>query len=104
MEGKHVRLLLDNSTAVACIAKMGTSHSPLCTALIFELWNWCIPRNIWLSTAHIPGRLNTAADQESRKMNFDAEWKLNHDYLADCLAKFKFEPSIDLFAFRVNSR
>ena len=104
VEGKHVRLLLDNSTAVACIAKMGTSHSPLCNALIFELWNWCIPRNIWLSTAHIPGRLNTAADQESRKMNFDAEWKLNHDYLADCLAKFKFEPSIDLFASRVNSQ
>ena len=104
LEGKHVRIMLDNSTAVACIAKMGTSHSKLCNELIFELWNWCIPRNIWLSTAHIPGKLNTAADEESRKINFDAEWKLNPTILVDCLSKFDFVPDIDLFASRVNAQ
>ena len=27
--------------------------------------------------AHIPGKENTAADSECRKVNFDSEWKLN---------------------------
>ena len=83
---------------------MGTSHSMACNNLVFDIWNWCIPRNIWLSTAHIPGRLNTAADSESRKINSDSEWKLNSKMLKGALDEFKFSPDIDFFASRVNAQ
>ena len=41
IQGKHVRLLLDNSTAVACINKMGTSHSVDCNFYHhnYDLWS-----------------------------------------------------------------
>ena len=51
----HVRILTDNTTAIAVLNHMGTSHSDPCNRLGKEIWEWCIDRNIWLSAAHIPG-------------------------------------------------
>ena len=101
---KHVRLLLDNSTAVACINNMGTSHSDSCNDLTFCIWQWCIAREVWLSAAHIPGKENTAADEESRKINVDGEWKLNSTVLEEALLQLQVSPSIDLFASRINTQ
>ena len=42
-----------------------------------EIWFWCIGRNLHLATAHIAGRLNTEADEMSRKTNEDLEWSLS---------------------------
>ena len=97
-----MRLLLDNSTAVACINKMGTSHSVLCNQLTFSIWDWCIENNIWISAAHIPGKDNSRADAESRNINLDGEWMLNSNFLEEALEKLQFFPNIDLFASRIN--
>ena len=97
-----MRLLLDNSTAVACVNKMGTSHSVDYNLLTFNLWIWCKERNIWVSAAHIPGKDNKAADAQSRKINLDAEWKLNPNFLSEALEVLNFEPNVDLFASRIN--
>ena len=102
LRGFHVRTLLDNATAVCCINKMGTSHSILCNQLTLDLWSWCIDRNIWISAAHLPGKDNKVADAESRKINLDAEWKLNSNVLAEALKVLDFFPKIDLFASRLN--
>ena len=99
---KHVRLLLDNSTAVACINKMGTSHSLACNQVTYLMWMWCIKRQIWISAAHIPGKENKVADAESRKINLDAEWKLNHNFLEQAMEELQFSPKLDLFASRLN--
>lgn len=101
---KHVRLLLDNTTAIACIENFGTSHSESCNELTFCIWQWCQARQIWLSVAHIPGKDNTAADQESRKLNLDTEWQLHTVELKSALAQLQVSPSIDLFASRLNKQ
>ena len=101
---KHVRLMSDNMTTVACINKMGTSHSYSCNAITKQIWDWCIMHNIWLSAAHIPGVDNTDADGESRKINMDAEWQINPGVLKDVFDSFQFCPSIDLFASRINKQ
>ena len=62
----HIRLMIDNTTAVAVINHMGTSHSSPLNKLTKEIWLWCIPRNIWLSAAHIAGKCNIQAELESR--------------------------------------
>ena len=66
LEGKYVRVMIDNITAVTALAHMGTSHSVLCNNLARLIWDWCIEHNIWLSTAHIPGELSVLADNKSR--------------------------------------
>ena len=81
ISNKHARLLLDNSTAVA-INNMVTSHSVTRNQMAFSIWQWCV----WVSAAHIPGKENTAADAESRKINVDAEWKLDKAVLEQAFA------------------
>ena len=60
-EGKHVEVMIDNTTTVSTLAHMGTSHSSFCNNLARIIWDWCLDHNIWLSTAHIPGKFNVLA-------------------------------------------
>ena len=101
VKDKHVRILVDNTTAVACINHMGTSHSDECNMMAQMTWQWCIQENVWLNAAHVPGRLNKAADAESRNLNSDAEWKLNErNFSTPSHAK----STTDLFASRLNNQ
>ena len=40
----HVRLMIDNTSAVSIISHMGISHSVKCNALAKTVWEWCIER------------------------------------------------------------
>ena len=104
ISGKHVRLMLDNTNAISWINKMGTSHSESGNRLTFTVWEWCRKRGVWISAAHIPGVLNTEADEESRKINTDSEWKLDSRVLQSTLTQLKFTPSVDLLASRLNAQ
>ena len=101
---QHVRLMIDNTTAVCCINKMGTSHSDACNDITHAIWSWCVHNNTWISAAHIPGTLNTEADHESRRINTDAEWMLDKTSLLDACMQLCASPDIDLFASRVNNQ
>lgn len=87
LEGKHVQVMIDNTTAVTTLAYMGTSHSPLCDNLAHLIWDWCIDHKIWLSTAHIPGKLNVLSDKESGNTNVGTERALNQRVCYDAIAK-----------------
>lgn len=100
----HIRAYLDNTTAIAVINHMGTSHSPQSNTLGKTIWEWCIARNIWLSAAHIPGVDNTIADSESRSTNIHTEWMIDRSILKSTLTQFGFQPNIDIFATRLNAQ
>lgn len=65
--------MIDNTTAVTTLAHLGTSHSVLCNNLARLMRDWCIENNIWLSTAHIPGKVNVLADNEPRNTHIGTE-------------------------------
>ena len=98
----HIRLRIDNTTAIAVINHMGTSHSANCNKLAKSIWDWCVTRNIWLSAIHIPGIENVTADKESRKINVNTEWMIDRSILLDTLQTLDFLPEVDLFASRIN--
>ena len=98
----HVRLEIDNTTAVVVINHMGTSHSEQLNTLSNEIWAWCISRNLWISAAHIAGKSNVEADHESRQHQTTTEWMLNKTVLSQALESLQFTPEIDLFASRLN--
>ncbi|GFN81890.1 hypothetical protein PoB_000839600 [Plakobranchus ocellatus] len=77
----HIRIYLDNTTAVAYINKIGTSKSDKLDNIGQQIWQVCTGKHLWLSAAHIPGTQNTIADSESRNINEDAEWMLNESLL-----------------------
>jgi hypothetical protein len=73
----HVKLLMDNTAAVAYINKMGGTHSQVLSNLALDLWEWCIHNNVEVSAQHLPGHLNIRADRESRLLPDSSDWKLN---------------------------
>ena len=38
LSGKHVKIMIDNTSAVAQINNMGTCHSEECNSLVLQIW------------------------------------------------------------------
>ena len=102
--GSHIKILSDNSATVGALNNMGSARSPELDAAIKESWDWALQRDIWLSAAHIPGKLNVEADEESRKTESRLEWKLNEDLFTETVTNLSFTPTVDLFASRINKQ
>lgn len=79
MGGRHVRVMIDNTTAVASLNHMGTSHSRECNIVSILIWDLCVTHKIWLPTAHIPGKSNVLADIEFRRSLGGSERIVNCD-------------------------
>ena len=59
----HIRLRIDNVTAVTYINNMGGTKSRICNLIANEIWTSSIDRNIWLSGEHLPGSKNVLVDE-----------------------------------------
>ena len=97
----HIRLQMDNTTAVAYINMMGATQSSTLLNMVCSLWQWCLQRGITLSAEHLPGVHNTTVDASSRTFHSSAEWQVlpsvfrrNNTLLGPC--------QVDLFATRLN--
>ena len=97
----HVKIYLDNTTAVAYINHMGGSHAEQCNTFAQDIWEFCRQRNLWITAAHLPGHLNVSADAKSRVFDDKTEWKLNTNVFQEIVSTFVV-PEIDLFASRLN--
>ena len=75
----HIRLMIDNTTAVIGINKKASCKANL-HKVIKAIWVWALERNIWLSAVHIPGVENVDADFESRNASSSAEWCLDRHF------------------------
>jgi len=95
----HVLLKLDNSTAVAYVNHQGGIHLKSCNILAKSIWAYAVEKNIWLSTAHVPGVKNNIADKCSRVFYDNKEWSLNANVCEKLCKQFE-NPKVDLFASR----
>ena len=80
---------------------MGSTKSETCNNIASRIWNFCIENKLWVSAAHIPGKKNIEADQQSRILQDVTEWKLHPELFHKIVDKFGV-PDIDLFASRIN--
>ena len=104
LNNKHVRLKIDNTTAVAAINNMGTNHSVKCNKVASDIRSTCMAKNIWISAERIAGKCNEAVDRQSREINTDTEWLLNSTLLNKALDKLQAHPDIDMFVSRLNNQ
>ena len=93
----HVKLLMDNTSAVAYINKMGGTHSQTLANLVVALWNWRLKHQIHVSAEHLPAVLNLRADRESREVTDPSNWKLDPTLFQALLQKWG-PLDVDLFA------
>ena len=94
---KHIKIMIDNMTAVSYINHMRGSKSMACNSISREIWKWAETHKIWISAAHIPGVENTLADEHSRNFNDPTEWSLSVSIFKEITNTF-VAPHIDLFA------
>ena len=99
----HVKMFMDNQTAIAYVNNMGGITSEKCDLLANTIWSWCIQRNIWITACYVPGKENRTADRMSRKFDDQIEWMLNKSVFNQIENKWG-TPTLDLFASRLNKQ
>lgn len=98
-----ILLMVDNTTTLAYINKMGGVRFSGLHELACELWDWCEVRRLWVYATYIPSEENVEADRSSRIDNSDAEWELA-DYAYEVITENFGKLEIDLFASRINTK
>ncbi|XP_044598715.1 uncharacterized protein LOC123274959 [Cotesia glomerata] len=98
-----ILLMVDNTTTLAYINKMGGVRFSGLHELACELWDWCEVRRLWVYATYIPSEENVEADRSSRIDNSDAEWELA-DYAFEVITENFGKLEIDLFASRINTK
>ena len=99
----HIHLRMDNTTAIAYVNHMGGTRSQTLSQAACKLWQWCLSRGITLSAEHLPGAVNTIADQESRTLRTSTEWMLDRTVFQGVMGRLG-PCTIDLFASRLNNQ
>ena len=97
----HVRLRMDNTTAVAYVNQLGGTRSLILSNLALALWEWAEKNNIMLIAEHYAGHLNSVADWESRHFRDANNWRLVQKVFSS-LMHIRGPCAIDLFADRLN--
>ena len=97
----HVRLRMDNTSAVVYLNRLGGTRSLVLSNLALALWEWALTRNIFLSAEHIADNLNVSADWESRNFLDSSNWKLCPEIFRS-LMQIRGPCTIHLFADRLN--
>ena len=104
MTNVHVRFKIDNTPAQAYISHQGGTKSVGLCNQAQELWKWCLLHQTIVSAEHLSGIHNWDADQASRIFDDCTEWMISPHLLREALSLLAVNPSIDLFASRLNKQ
>ena len=96
----HIRVISDNTTVVACLARAG-SIRPLLLDVTESIFHWAFVNGNSISAEFLCGVENTVADRLSRDTNLDSEWRLFSSCFDELCGLFGV-PCMDLFASRLN--
>ena len=99
----HILLMMDSQVAITYVNKKGGTRSRALCDLALKLWDWCIKRSITVEARHLPGRLNTTADYESRHQTDSSDWSLDQTVF-NRIMKQLGGCNIDLFANYRNAK
>ena len=96
-----VHILMDNTTAISYLLKMGGTKNLTLLEIAKEIWQYLLPKRITLTAEYIPSLLNKGADYQSRNVSDLTEWKLSETIFRR-ISQIWGLPEIDLFASRLN--
>lgn len=99
----NILLRIDNTTAIACINRMGSVRFNRLHKVVSLIWNFCEERDLWIFASYISSRDNFEADAESRIVPTESEWELSDSAFQTIINTFG-RPQIDLFATYANKK
>ncbi|KAJ8971931.1 hypothetical protein NQ317_015437 [Molorchus minor] len=98
---RNILIRTDNTTALACINKMGSVQHEMLNTLTRDIWLCCENKKLWIFASYISSKENWKADLASRSLQSQTEWSLNQD-LFNHISRSLGKPDIDLFASIAN--
>lgn len=104
LRGQAVKILTDNTTAVACIRRQGSVNSSSLWELSRDILIFAQDMDMVLIPVHLSGVLNVLADMGSREGPISTEWSIDPQSFWDICDLVGFIPEVDLFATRFNSQ
>jgi len=102
LKGKHIHLYVDNTTALSCIRKGGSTQSISCNEVTEQIFRESWALGVTTLLTYIPSKENVEADRASRAFSTSAEWSLS-DNAQNLIFREKCRPTTDLFASPANS-
>jgi len=93
-------LRMNNATAVNYINQEGVQCFKDLCQLAIEIWTWCMEKNIILQAEHLPGQLNSQANQESRTVRDHCDWMLKQSVFQG-IKEVMGPLEVDLFVSRL---
>ncbi|XP_011859982.1 PREDICTED: uncharacterized protein LOC105557372 [Vollenhovia emeryi] len=99
----EILLRIDNTTAIACINRLGSVQYPHLNEKARKIWRWCEARNIFVFASYIASINNTIADRESRVVSDDTEWSLSREAYSQISSEYG-PLDIDIFASIINAK
>ena len=103
LRGKVVKILSDNTSALACIRRQGSLSSVPLSSLTEEILLFCERLGISLVACLIKGVLNVSADKGSRDKPVSTEWSIDLTTFA-WICELVPSLQVDLFTTRDNAR
>ena len=76
---------------------------PRLNSIVRDLWLWCMNRDITLTAEHLPGVLNTIANEESRVMKDRSDWRLDPEVFHQIQERWG-PLEVDMFASRLTTQ
>lgn len=98
---QHICIALDNTTTVTYINAVRGWKAKACDTFTQGIWSWVVAWENWLLAEHIASVQNSTADNLSRQLNPDVEWKLSYIVFNNLTCCFGI-PDIDLLASKLN--
>ena len=103
LRGECVLINSDNTTAVSCIAKKGSSSDRFKDEVTRKIYKIGEKFCFEIKICHLAGVLNSAANDASRRLRrHNTEWALSEDTMTIIKHSCKFQMNIDLFASHHN--
>ncbi|KAJ8913813.1 hypothetical protein NQ315_002719 [Exocentrus adspersus] len=103
LQNCNVLVRTDNTTALACINRMGSVQHPYLHELARKIWQLCEARDLFVFASYINTKENWRADYESRSLSTDTEWSLA-SYAFSRIVETFGRPDIDLFASKISHK
>ncbi|XP_060542717.1 ligand-dependent nuclear receptor corepressor-like protein isoform X6 [Pantherophis guttatus] len=103
VEGRHILVLTDNTTAKAHVNRLGGTRSRSLMDEAHLLGVWAEEHLASITADYILGSDNIQADSLSRSQVDQGEWSISQDLFQDIVSRFGC-PVLDLFASRTNHR
>ena len=97
LENKHIHMYIDNTTAISCLKKGGSTKSKACNKATERVFRQAWTMGATFQLTYVPTEENVEADRASRAFSTAGEWMLSQYTKTHIFTTFH-KPEIDLFA------